>query len=68
MQPRQIGILAVALVVAFGVAFGVGKAASGGGTEPAQASGATAGSGSKALELEAARISVTVDSGVAVPR
>ena len=27
MQPRQIGILAVAVIAAFAVAFGIGKAA-----------------------------------------
>jgi hypothetical protein len=61
VQPRQLGIAAVVVLLVFGVAFGVGKAASG--------SDDSAGGGqkAKALDLSDAKLSAAVQSGGDLP-
>ena len=65
MQPRQIGILVAAVVVAFAVAFGAGKAmgGSGGGGKTAKASA----EGTKPVEPVSASISATIAGAGALP-
>lgn len=59
MQPRQLGIIAIAALVAFGAAFGVGKA-----TNKSEAASATTPTGSvKALDVAAAPAVGSITTG-----
>jgi hypothetical protein len=60
MQARQIAIVAAAVVGAFVLAFGLGKATSGGGTEEAEA-----GPAKKAQVIQAGEVAVSANAATA---
>ena len=66
MQPRQIGIAAVAALVAFAVAFGIGKA-SGGSDNKANATSPSApkAASTKQIELGSASVSGAIAASAA---